>query len=805
MQWLSTIFYWMLGLNQPSSVRSVTEWQWYASSPLAHGILIGLCVLAIAAAALALMTKVGLPWGMRLLLAGVRLAGFAILIVLLMQVELRLTATRALRPNVAVVTDTSGSMGIPDVQDKSRLEAGLAFRGRLIDELKGKADIAQYSLDWDLRPADKGDDKPTSHMTRLMTGLRDLSQKEQNLQAAIVITDGNDTAGDRGTAVAPLLGARGIRVYPVTFGEPDAPRMPQVQFKGSADYVRIGDVLRLDASLLAAQFKGQTVRAQLFEEGVPAPLAPAMEGIQLGDKPTVVGFSIKPDRPGRHLYRIMIDGLKGNVNDKLLAAEHTVDVIDQRIRVLYVDIPRDERKTLGHWLARDPVIDLATLTLLPKGGWYAQGQMRHQNGGTGLPDKESDLNEYDVIIMGDIPRSVFSAGDPGETKLQWLVEFVKRRGGGLITLGGNTVYAAGQYQDSALAGILPFTVERTKESQIKGLFRVEPQPLSFNHPAMVLENDFEGNRTAWFELPKLEGCNRVGRVKPGASLLAIRTLPEGPMPVIAAQNVGKGRVFSLAVDTTWRWEMQRPRGSEEKGLPEGPDYFRRFWGNTVRYLAPDPRLQPDRPQISVRSTGTDVGQTITLATRLVDRVYEPIRKADLTIRVTSPSGRMLRIFPCDGRSQPGVYEYPVFLDEAGLWKIEALHNEKDILAAIDKAEKALAKVRGSDDKAAVDLAERDLAAAKNRIVVEEIRAGDSVAELEDPRARPDVMASLAKTTGGQAFRPDEFDALVKALELRSNETTRNYAVALWNLPTMMILFIGLVCIDCFIRKRRGLA
>ena len=30
--------------------------------------------------------------------------------------------------------------------------------------------------------------------------------------------------------------------------------------------------------------------------------------------------------------------------------------------------------------------------------------------------------------------------------MQWLAEFVSRRGGALITLGGRSVYAAGQYQ-----------------------------------------------------------------------------------------------------------------------------------------------------------------------------------------------------------------------------------------------------------------------------------------------------------------------------------------------------------------------
>src|SRR5690606_36201365 len=116
---------------------------------------------------------------------------------------------------------------------------------------------------------------------------------------------------------------------------------------------------------------------------------------------------------------------------------------------------------------------LSTLTLLPKGGWYGQGPLLHKNAGDGLPGAEPDLYKYDVIIFGDIPRSYFrEGGDSSETKMQWLAEFVSRRGGGLVTLGGRSVYAAGQYQDSALARISPFVIEATDSPQVPKAFKI---------------------------------------------------------------------------------------------------------------------------------------------------------------------------------------------------------------------------------------------------------------------------------------------------------------------------------------------
>ena len=591
-----------------------------------------------------------------------------------------------------------------------------------------------------------------------MAAVETLVRREDDLQAVVLLTDGNDTAGTRCDLVAPLLASRGLPVYPVVFGEPGSPRLARVRVTEAAAYVRLGDELRLTATVSPGALRGEAVRALLFEDGRKEPVA-ARENVRLGDEPTDISFVAKPSRAGLRTYRIVVEGGR---EAPLLAAEHRVLVIDARIRVLYVDIPRDERKFLGHWLARDPVVDLATLTLLPQGGWYAQGALQHKDVAEGLPDQEADLLRYDVIILGDIPRAYFRAGgDVAETKMQRLVEFVSRRGGGLVTLGGQSVYAAGQYQDSPLATVLPFIIESTGTPQEPKPFKLLPTAIGLSHPVMQLAWEPQANRDAWLDLPTLEGCNHVERVKPGASLLAVREAPPttgNPLPVMAIQNVGKGKVLSLAADTTWRWEMQRPA--------EGEDFYRRFWGNAVRFLAPDPRIAPNSPQVLRTQSHHAVGERITLATRLVDAVYKPIREADLAVKVTSPSGKALHIYPRDGRDTPGVYEYSVALDEPGPWQVAAAYGGKTS--------------------------------------TDEIVAGDGDEELDDPSAKPEAMAELARATGGRAFTPAEAPALGRELRIEPRRLTQTAAIALWNLPATMVLLVLLVAADCFLRKRRGM-
>jgi uncharacterized membrane protein len=747
----------LIGIHGDGAIARVQNWSLYPGASVPTWLLVLLGVVGLAAAVLNFLPQNTMPLRNRFLLAFLRLAGFALALLLLVQLELRIALEWKLPPRVALLADASQSMDLQDAGGHTRREAAQEFAGGLVRGLGDRVSLSRYAFAWHLEPGDGA--KAMAGATGLARALGETLRLEDNLDAVILLTDGNDTGGDRGTLVAPLLASRGVPVYPVVFGRPEPPARAEVRIASAAPYVRLGDETVVGAVLTSSGLEEQVVRVSLFDKAQAEPLA-VKEDIRLGKTPVPVRFVVKPNRAGEHLYRIVLDGVKGGTTAHRLAAEHRLDVVDARIRVLYIDIPRDERKILGHWLARDPVVDLATLTMLPKGGWYGQGALRHKDIGDGLPGQESDLYQYDVLILGDIPRSYFrQGGDLAETKLRWLCEFVARRGGGLITLGGYASYAAGGYQESPLAAILPFDIGITGDPQVAKEFAVAPTAIGQVHPLMVLEPEADANREAWFDLPTLEGCNRVGAIKPGASLLAVRQLPEGAMPVIAIQDAGKGKVLSLTADTTWRWELMREA--------EAPDYFRRFWGNSVRYLAPDPRRQPGRPDIQRARTDPAVGETLTLSTRLMDKLYQPVRAADLVITVTSPSGVTVAHYPRDSRSRPGLYEYEVPLTEPGDWSVTASNG--------------------------------------TQVTVSTFHAGESQEELDDPRARPERMAELAAATGGRAFSPEESKALEEAVRARTRTVTRTHVVALWNLPLTLFLFFTLVCVDCLVRKRRGMA
>jgi hypothetical protein len=66
------------------------------------------------------------------------------------------------------------------------------------------------------------------------------------------------------------------------------------------------------------------------------------------------------------------------------------------------------------------------------------------------------------------------------------------------------------------------------------------------------------------------------------------------------------------------------------------------------------------------------------------------------------------------------------------------------------------------------------------------------------------MAEFAAATGGKALSAGDAAAVVDAIDLTPTRTAEKQVVAFWNLPLTMALLIGLVCLDCWIRKRRGM-
>ena len=217
----------------------------------------------------------------------------------------------------------------------------------------------------------------------------------------------------------------------------------------------------------------------------------------------------------------------------------------------------------------DPLVNLVSVCHIPGGGVHVQGEPLHKNAEQGLISAQADLFKYDVVVLMDVPHVFFRAGgDTTESRLQHIVQFVTKRGGGLVVLGGQDVYRAGRYGDSHLAEILPFDLSNRVggEDQFEGMFYVSVPKPAYEHPLLQLLPDPAENRE------RLNGLRQAGRLQQRRPIQAASHTADdahhphqGPgrhtrrareSPILGYLAVGDGKVLAAAVDTLWRWQLQ---------------------------------------------------------------------------------------------------------------------------------------------------------------------------------------------------------------------------------------------------------
>jgi len=183
-----------------------------------------------------------------------------------------------------------------------------------------------------------------------------------------------------------------------------------------------------------------------------------------------------------------------------------------------------------------------------------------------LGDTLDDWLKYHVILLGNLP-----AGSLSDAQQKCIVDCVREYGKGLGMLGGENSFASGQWANTPLAAILPVGVPAGAKPLADD---VRCALTADGEIAELTQLDSAGpkNTTAWASLDVLPGANRLGNIKPAATVL----LATDDDALLVVQPVGKGRTLAAAFDSTWRWVM----------TPKDTAHLqRRFWRQVVLYLA----------------------------------------------------------------------------------------------------------------------------------------------------------------------------------------------------------------------------
>jgi hypothetical protein len=256
----------------------------------------------------------------------------------------------------------------------------------------------------------------------------------------------------------------------------------------------------------------------------------------------------------------------------------------------------------------------------------------------------------------------------------------------------------------------------------------------------------EETRRAWAALPALATIAPLGQPRPGASVLAVASSPEGGVfPLVAVQQYGQGRSMIFGGEASWRWRMLAASADRSHEL---------FWRQAVRWLATP---SPDPVAISLSQTPSP-GDSATIDVAVRDAAFSPIADAQVAVTVAKDGGA----------AQPAGRVFTP--SEAGLYRIHA------------EATRGSTSV-GSSDRT--------------------VLVGGSDPEFADPRLNEGFLRRLARESGGRYVRAADASRVASWIDELAGSQRQPEPRDLWDRAWVFALVATLLCVEWTLRRRWG--
>ena len=673
------------------------------------------------------------------------------LTVTLLQPQRQTEEVTLLRPQIAVLVDTSASMNDPVDETQPR-------RAQRVREFLGSSAVRDARRNYDVRVFDLAQTElpvgqpPASfngNASDLTGGLRALVEhfKGQPLAAVLVLSDGLDTTG----VARPESAAVGVPVDTFELERPFKPKKrPQRISIVGADYPRravVGWHSSLQISLGGSGLAGRVVPVELWRGG--RKVAEATAAFNEEQQTRAVTFEVTHDQPGTDQYEVRVQDAAADKEAR--AYPVSIDVAEPGRRVLYVQ----NQLSFDYKFLRKAIVSNRNLQLLSFTRWADGRIVSLDDRGGAAPTLDFSpraLAGNAVIILGDLAPDAL----PPES---WrnLRDYVDR-GGGLVLLGGPAAFTGARAEQTPLADALPV---RPPTVYREGTFPVQLTETGLHHP--VFGPVFAQVK----DFPPLLTANVGGRPAPSAEVL-METLVDGKaQPLVASVRFGGGRIVSVLSDSVWRWRL----GAAQWRQDQSP--YELFWTQLLDWLVPKESNGRDANTVELFTERSSyvLGEKPEVRA-IVQTAAGQVPPGTLPLRLRTPDARTLEYtlrpgtFPSrDGQPVHG-YTAAVEPNVTGLFRAETT-----------------ATLPGGP------------ATGESRFVVI-LRATEITGKPVDR----DFLQKLAAASKGGYYALGAWDGWLGDLHVAEQHSTRLELTDLWNHPALIGLIVTLLAAEWITRK-----
>jgi uncharacterized membrane protein len=582
----------------------------------------------------------------------------------------------------------------------------------------------------------------------------------------LLLSDGDDNAGGISADAISALRARHIPVHTVGFGRERAAHDVELDDAVVAPRALAGSRIAAKIALRQRGYAGAKINLTVRDVTAGQPKVLAARAIALGADGNLQTETLMFDigSAGARTLQIVAAALPGEENTANNLLTRVVNVGSEPRRILYIEgEPRWEFKFIRQAEEDDRMVQIASMVRTSENKIYRQGIADPKELADGFPSRPEDMFVYQGLIIGSVEAGYFT---PGQQEL--IRQFVDRRGGGLLLLGGQFAMADGGWNASSLVDLLP-TILPTQA----GTFHREADPKSgTTHttaelaPAGVdsvitrLVDDPAANAARWKKLPYLMDYEDPGTLKPGAARLADMITPEGRrLPLLITENFGRGRTAIMATGGSWRWQMSSPLGDTAHDL---------FWQQLLRWLVSD---TPGHVAASVPAQMLLDNGAVTLTAEVRDTQYNPAPDAKVEAHILGPSGISALVEMTPVPDSPGQFQAAWSAPKVGAYLTEV---------TAQRAGKELG---------------RDVLTFQRM---------DGVAENFHTEQNRDLLERLAAQTGGQYWKPTELGKLAGSIPFSEAGVTVRETKDLWNLPLVFLVLVLLRFSEWWLRRKWGI-
>lgn len=744
----------------------------------------------------------------RLVLAGLRLALLALVIAMICQPALVLQRNRVEPAHVALLIDTSRSMGTAEsyvdaelaghvaagagltdparVAEQPRLE--LVRRALLADDARalrvllqrnglelstfaGAAQAEAYAAtpeELDAMVARMQSLQPEGSATDTAGAIRFAMEEARGRRVAAIVmaSDGRSTdpfANENLTQVLELARGRRIPVYTLRIGSPYAPPDIEVGPLRAQEAVFINDILAVEAQVAAHGLtEPLTVTARMLDERDEAVVA--SESVQLDptSPSAAVELRTKPTRTGRVQYRVEVAPLEAERVVDNNADRVQVTVLDDRLKVLYVEgYPRYEYRYLKEALRREKSIDVSVLLLEADEEFVQEGTEPIRR----FPETPEELNRYDVVIFGDVdPRG----GLLTPAQMTMLLDFVGNRGGGFVLIAGERA-APHRYLGTPLERLVPVRIDPTflgryDEPLVNG-FSLTLTPEGAASRVFRFTADRAETVRVAEALPQMFWIARTLGPRPGAMVLAEHpalTVDGQHMPLVVTGRYGAGKLYFQATDDTWLWRRH-----------SGELLHDTYWVRVAREMMQSERVGADR-RYAIRTDRRvyEFGQPVRAQVELFDTQLLTEDRRQIPLVIYDTDERPVARLDAE-RLEPASALYEAVFTPTGSGRFVVRADDLPPPPGEQAAEAAF-------------------------------RVEDLSLETRRLEADHDALARIADTTGGRFMHLDELPDALAEIQDRSVQIPDDITEPLWDSRLALLLFVLMILMEWILRKAFGL-